>query len=376
MSRFWLKLSAAPAVLAAVSCTVHDGSANDAANKPADKTPATTAAGPGAPAAQPANARDTLASNDKGPAGPAEDKPRPLMQLQVVLDRLGFSPGVVDGKEGMSTRNGLTGFQEANGLKSTGQYDDATKAKLAEFATIPATRLVTIPADFAAGPFVAIPKTPEEKAKLPSMSYETLIEKLAERFHTTEDVLRELNPTVQQLGAGTAIRVPNVGNDTIVEGSVENRTRDGTLRMLGIGTQQPRVEKVMVDKSDSMLRAYDKDGKVVAAFTATMGSARNPLPIGEWTIKGVAFNPNYSFDPSVLSTVRKDQAKAVFPPGPNSPVGVVWIDLSKDHYGIHGTPKPETIGRAQSDGCVRLTNWDAARLALMVHPGIKAVFKQ
>lgn len=330
---------------------------------------------PAAPAATAQAAPDPFASNDTGTAAP-QDKPRPVMQLQVVLDRLGFSPGVVDGKEGMSTRNGLTAFQEARGLKVTGQADEATRAALAEYEKIPATRLVTIPEDFAAGPFVKIPATPEEKAKLEGMNYESLAEKLAERFHTTEAVLKELNPDVAEYKAGQELRVPNVGADQIEPGSVENESQSATLKMLGIGTRQAQAARLMVDESDKMLRVYDEAGKVIAAYTVSTGSKRNPLPIGDWTIQGVAFNPDYSFDPSVLSTVDESKAKQTFPPGPNSPVGVVWIDLSKDHYGLHGTPGPETIGRAQSDGCVRLTNWDAARLALMVKPGTKVTFQK
>ena len=145
--------------------------------------------------------------------------------------------------------------------------------------------------------------------------------------------------------------------------------------MLGVGSVQPKADRIVVSKSKGTLRAYDTSGKLVAMFTATMGSSHDPLPLGNWKILGVAHNPPFHYNPALFWDVSDKASKQLLPPGPNGPVGVVWIDLSKPHYGIHGTAAPETIGRAQSHGCVRLTNWDVARLAQMVNTSTKVEFQ-
>ena len=353
---------------------------------------------------------DAMLSHDplgNAPLDPAQtdDKPRPEMQAQVVLDRLGFTPGVVDGAMGMSTRNALKGFQLANNLKQSGDLDEATKQALGQWSNIPATRVVTIPADFAAGPFYLIPKDPQDKAKMPGLGYQSLDEKLAERFHTTVAVLKELNSTgvsptagasptstpspaatasgavfAPQPGppsffrAGQQLRVPNVGADRIDPTQVKDGDWLATLTMLGVGSEQPKADKIVVDKSAGTLLAYDAAGKLIAAFTATMGSTHDPLPLGNWKILGVSKNPTFHYNPNLFWDAKATDKKALLPAGPNGPVGVTWIDLSKEHYGIHGTPEPETIGRAESHGCVRLTNWDVARLAQMVSGSTKVSF--
>jgi lipoprotein-anchoring transpeptidase ErfK/SrfK len=358
-----------------------------------------------ADAAEPA---DPMASNDDPAAPPVpEDRPRPLMQAQVVLDRLGFTPGVIDGKMGMSTVNAIKGFQEARGLQISGELDQPTVQALAQWQHIPATRVVTIPPEFANDQFVQIPKEREDQAKLGRMGYASLGEKIAERFHTTEEVLAELNPQlaggatapaaeapvsneatpeasvsneagpkpVLTYRAGMQLRVPNIGADRFDPSAVKDAGWAETLRLLGVGTDQPKAAKIEVDKSDEVLRVLDGQGKLLAQFTATMGSSQFPLPLGTWKIRGVGYNPPWQYDPSLLATADKSDPKLEIPPGPNSPIGVVWIDLSKEHYGIHGTDEPSHIGRAESNGCIRLTNWDAARLAQMVGSGIEAVFK-
>ncbi|MDQ3077448.1 MAG: L,D-transpeptidase family protein [Pseudomonadota bacterium] len=345
-----------------------------------------------------APAADPMASNDQQ-AAPAEDKARPLMQAQVVLDRLGFTPGVVDGKMGLSTVNAIKGFQEAKGMQISGELDEPTRQALAQWNRIPATRVVTIPAEFANQQFTPIPDDRKEQAELDRLGYESLGEKLAERFHTTPEVLAELNPELSggaptaavaqptntasdspptsatPYRAGMQLRVPNVGADRVDASAVKDEKWASTLRMLGVGTAQPTAAKVVVDKSDQVLRVLDAQGKLIAQFTATMGSTQFPLPIGTWKIQGNAYNPTWQYDPELLVGADKSDPKLIIPPGPNNPVGVVWMDLSKEHYGIHGTSEPSTIGRAQSSGCIRLTNWDAARLAQMLKPGIEAVFK-
>jgi lipoprotein-anchoring transpeptidase ErfK/SrfK len=337
----------------------------------------------------------------------ADSEPRPIMQAQVVLERLGFGAGVIDGREGLSTTNALNAFQEANGLTVSGEFDEATRQALSRWSNIPATRVVTIPEEWGRVAYQPVPEDPAAQARMQHLGYGSLDEALAERFHTTVEVLRQLNPGGRPAGApgaqtaaaspsavaspspagsaspapapifraGQQIRVPNVGADRIDAASVENKGWLRTLASLGIGTQQPEVTRLVVDKSGGWLKAYDEADKLVAAFTVTTGSEHDPLPLGDWDVKGVAYNPPFAFDPDLFWDVPDSEEEQKLPPGPNGPVGVVWIDLSKEHYGIHGTPAPESIGRAQSHGCVRLTNWDAARLAEMVSGSTEVLFQ-
>lgn len=361
-------------------------------------------AAPAAPADD--NLADSMASRDPAQGERvvpeiADSQERPVMQAQVVLGRQGFGPGVVDGAMGMSTQNALRGFQEAHGLDVTGQLDEPTRRALAQWENIPATRVVRIPEGWADLTFTPIPEDPAAQAEMERLGYESLAEKLAERFHTTVEVLAALNPGGKPAGsaatptgaattgtpaaagreppamfrAGQLIRVPNVGADRIVPGAIENPDWQRTLQMLGVGSEQPEVARIVVSKSEGTLRAYDAEDELVALFTVTSGSEHDPLPLGNWGVKGVAFNPPFIYDPSLFWDVPDSEEEQHLPPGPNSPVGVVWIDLTKEHYGIHGTSEPQTIGRAQSHGCVRLTNWDAARLAEMVTGATKVLFE-
>ncbi len=386
---------ALPIVLSLAACQNQDNGAQDARAGGQTQAPAPASVA----------AADPLVAHDNAPA--TQDLPdseaRPLMQAQVALDRLGFTPGVVDGKTGLSTRNAIAGFQEANDLAVTGKLDAPTLAALAQYQAIPATRVVTIPDEFAAGPFVKITKDPQEQAKLPTLGYETLDEKLAERFHTTVATLKLLNPGGVPVGApaappaspspaasaptdpaapplsmfhaGQQLRVPNVGADAIQPGSVSDPAWLATLAMLGVSSEQPKAARIVVSKAKGTLKAYDDAGKLVAVYTATMGSQHDPLPLGDWGINGIDRNPKFAYNPALFWDAKPGSDKAMLPAGPNGPVGVVWIDLTKPHYGIHGTPKPETIGRAESHGCVRLTNWDAARLAQMVSVKTKVHFE-
>jgi len=351
----------------------------------------------------------------------ADSEPREQMQLQVVLDQLGFGPGVIDGKDGISTANALKGFQEANSLTVTGELDAATERALERWREVPATRVVRIPESWGEIDYRQVPEEPEDQAAMEHLGYESLDEKLAERFHTTIAVLEELNPGGRPAGSapdGTAsgaagdvaegapaypprtratptplpsasagveqavfrpgqlVRVPNVGfGKAAASTGGDDRDWSRTLASLGVAGEQPEVAEVVVDKSEGWLKGYDEGGKLVAMFTVTSGSGHDPLPLGEWKILGVSKNPPFHYNPDLFWDAEADDEKAKLPPGPNGPVGVVWIDLSKEHYGIHGTPAPETIGRAQSHGCVRLTNWDAARLAGMVSRSTRVVFQ-
>lgn len=355
------------------------------------------------------NGADEMASRDSGSGTAATDdlpdsEDRHIMQAQVVLERLGFSSGVMDGKQGSSLANAIEGFQESRNLPVTGELDEATTQALSRWDNIPATRVVTIPESWGEADFTEVPDGAAQQAQMKRLGYESMAEKLAERFHTTPEVLARLNPGAQPATSGdlespiaarspspsgTAVRgegkpvyspgqqvrVPNVGADRIVTSQVDNKDWLATLRSLGVGTDQPEATRILVDESEGWLKAYDDEDRLVAIFTVTTGSRNDPLPVGNWEVKGVAYNPPFAYDPELFWDVPDTDDKQQLPPGPNSPVGVVWIDLTKEHYGIHGTPAPESIGRAQSHGCVRLTNWDAARLAQMVGPGTKVVFR-
>jgi lipoprotein-anchoring transpeptidase ErfK/SrfK len=177
------------------------------------------------------------------------------------------------------------------------------------------------------------------------MNYSSPVEALAEKFHSSQTLLRALNPGVN-FAAGQKIVVPNV-----------------LVMPLG------RAARLEVRKGESSVRAYDDQGKLMAFYVATAGSTHDPLPLGNWKVNGVARNPKFHYNPKLFWDASDKDAKATLPPGPNNPVGLVWIDLSYEHTGIHGTSEPSRVGHAFSHGCIRLTNWDAVELAGMVRPG-------
>lgn len=308
---------------------------------------------------------------------PADQAPPPaILAVEVALDRLGFSSGVIDGKSTRFDKLALRGFQEANGLSQTGELDEPTKAAVGKAMEGAPTRVVRIPAAFAKGPFQPdLPKSAAGQAKYEHLGYRNLMEALAERFHTTPELLRALNGPTTKIGAGAVIRVPNVGEvdpATLVE---DERGWNKTLVTLGVSPRQPQAARIVVDKSEGALRAYDEEGRLLLVAPATMGSEHDPLPIGNWTIQGVSRNPDFQYNPELFWDVSDSKKSEILQPGPNGPVGVAWLDLSKPHYGIHGTAEPASIGISESHGCVRLTNWDAARLAQMVKPGVRVVFQ-
>jgi lipoprotein-anchoring transpeptidase ErfK/SrfK len=307
--------------------------------------------------------------------GPQAVDPK-IMQVQVVLDHLGFSPGVADGKGGSSLKRAVMGFQKGNGLPATGEVDTATAAALGKFGATPATAEITLTAADLAGPFVGpIPKKEDAQAKLPSLGYSNPLEMLAERYHTTPATLVALNSPNTPLNPGSKIKVPNVATAGRAYPAQLPEDYKQTLAGLNVDSTQPQADHLVVDKSDKTLSVLDADGKLLAQFPVTTGSKHDPLPIGHWKILGASYNPEFHFNPKLFWDAKKGEKKATLPPGPNGPVGVVWLDLSKPHYGIHGTPEPQNIGRTESHGCIRLANWDAARLSLMVKPGTPAIFQ-
>ena len=302
--------------------------------------------------------------------------------MQVALDRAGFSPGALDGSIGPSTKKALEAYRQANG-------GDPQPAE-------PTTGYEITDAD-AAGPFEPqIPSELPDQAKLATLAYKDAIEMLAERFHTTPAFLKKLNPTAK-FAAREQIVVPNV-EPLVIPAAGQTQTEPAPKpkpaanskpqakpEQKPVGTGGAATDPVAapakpdvvvtVSKAASALTVTDSAGKTLLYAPVTTGSAHDPLPLGEWKVNGVTVNPPFRYNPDLFWDADPSHDKALIKPGPNNPVGLVWIDLSKEHYGIHGSPEPSTIGRTASHGCVRLTNWDAVKLASLVKPGTKVVFK-
>jgi lipoprotein-anchoring transpeptidase ErfK/SrfK len=274
-----------------------------------------------------------------------------VAQLQVVLDRAGASPGVIDGQFGGNVRKALAAYKEITGKTLDIGDPQAIKAAL-EKSGGPAFTTYTITDKDAAGPYVAsIPADYGQKARLERLGYSSVAEMLAERFHMDEDYLKQLNPRADFNRPGTVIKVAAVGKPVTT-----------------------KVARIVADKSREEVYAYDAAGKLVASYPSTIGSTDTPSPSGTVKVERIAFNPTYTYNPKINFKQGKNDHVLTIPPGPNNPVGEVWIALSKPTYGIHGTPEPSKIGKTSSHGCVRLTNWDAEELARLVSPGVWVQF--
>ena len=324
-----------------------------------------------------------------------DDKTRRGLAMQVALDRAGFSPGEIDGAPGTNTDRAMAAYKTARGTTDLG-----------EVYTNPVAIYMISAAD-EAGPFVdAIPEDMVEKSKLPSLSYTSVLELLGERFHASPTLLQRLNPDAKFV-RGEIILVPNV--EPFLAPGLKTAAQQTDVNTAGTGRSQTRLPSgdqaptpdvdsastpgnsspgpraqnstpkgpvtVIVTERTKTLEVQDASGAVMFHAPVTVGSENDPLPIGEWKVNGVGRNPVFNYNPNLFWDADASDAKAKIAAGPNNPVGVVWIDLSKEHYGIHGTPEPSRIGYTESHGCIRLTNWEAMRVAALVAPGTKVTLR-
>jgi lipoprotein-anchoring transpeptidase ErfK/SrfK len=297
-----------------------------------------------------------VASAQKKPAAAVDT--RQMLAVQVALDRAGFSPGEIDGRGGPKTRLALSQFQKSASLQPTGVVNEETLTALRAPAE-PILSYTVAPQDVD-GPFIgSMPKDMMESAKLPALTYTTALEALAEKFHASPTLLQSLNPGAKW-AAGEVIKVPDVEPFELPTKAVKGAA--GAIEVVISGATKSLVVK-------------DAAGKILMHAPVTTGSSKDPLPIGDWKVTGVAWNPPFNYNPDLFWDADPAHAKAKIPAGPNNPVGVVWVDINKPHFGLHGTPEPSTIGRSESHGCIRLTNWDATKLGRLVSPGTKVTIQ-
>ncbi|MDF1609744.1 L,D-transpeptidase [Hoeflea sp. YIM 152468] len=271
------------------------------------------------------------------------------VRVQILLDRAGASPGVIDGYSGENLEKAIRGFEEVNKLPVDGKIDALLWDTLQAMGN-DVIVAYTITDDDLSGLSAKLPDDYAELAKLDQIGFTSVQEKLAERFHMDMQFLADLNPGMA-FSAGETIAVADPGTDN-----------------------EAQVASLVADKSDARLLAYDATGTLIAIYPVTIGSASTPSPTGSHSVTAVAIDPTYSYNPENFVQGNNKQPLTL-PPGPNGPVGNVWIDLSEPTYGIHGTPHPSRIDKTSSHGCVRMTNWDAGELAHMVSEGVVVEFR-
>jgi lipoprotein-anchoring transpeptidase ErfK/SrfK len=287
-----------------------------------------------------------------------------VAKIQILLNQARFSPGIIDGRWGKNTEKAVYWFQSANGLPATGEVDRATLDVLTRRARAEQVRNHRLSERDVEGPFVMVPEDIYARAELDCLCYQSLREKLGEVFHSSPELLEQLNPGVDldALSAGDFLQVPAV-----------ERFRIGELPE-GRYTEGGDVSRIVISVGGHYLHALDQAGNILYHFPSTLGADYSPSPAGEYVVESITFHPDWHYQPDLLPHVDSADDDAIIPAGPNNDVGIVWMALSKPHYGIHGTKAPETIGYATSAGCVRLTNWDAAFLARRVPEGVTVEF--
>ncbi|NTZ42464.1 L,D-transpeptidase family protein [Altererythrobacter sp. SALINAS58] len=273
-----------------------------------------------------------------------------MIAVQTMLDRSRHSPGVVDGYNGENTRRAISAYRRANGIGSGGSIDGDLLRSLLETQGGDVFQTYTITSDDLNRSFTDVPADFEAKAELDSLGYESAQEMLAERFHMDADFLAAMNPGVDFSRAGQTINVIAKGDETL----------------------NADVARIEVRKNENSVVAMNSAGEMVASYPATIGSGEFPSPSGNMTVAAIAPAPKYYFSPE--GREWGPDRKLTIAAGPNNPVGGTWIDLSKEGYGIHGSPDPKMVGKRNSHGCVRLTNWDAEELAKAVSQGVTVVF--
>ncbi len=299
-------------------------------------------------------------------------------RLQVFLDRAEFAPGKIDGRYGQFTVKALALYRQSHGESSTAPLekpDGAPDVSGLDLASVNPLFLSYTVTDADLQNIGKVPDAVAEQAKLKALLYQTALEAIAEKFHTDVDFLDELNPgKTTTIKAGDTLSVPNVEPFDLT--TVKNLTPGSELAANDLEDKPGAVEKlavsktsVKIDSKSSMLTVHE-NGKLIAAYPVTIGSEQTESPVGDWKVRGVAKMPNFRHDKSMLNKGERSENFHMLPPGPNNPVGVIWIALNKKGIGLHGTSDPDSIGRSVSHGCVRLANWDVIRLAGKVKAGV------
>lgn len=292
-----------------------------------------------------------------------------VVRAQVLLDRLRFSPGPIDGKTGENFVKALDAYARAHGATPEGRLTPDLWGKLVGTHGGPVLISYRIAESDLAGPFIGkLPAEFEDMAALDRLGYTSPKEAFAERFHMAPALLEALNPGADFDKAGETITVAFVRPEPD-RAAISNRNavpdKGGTAR----------VVRIEIDKSGRALSAYDAQDRLVAFYPASIGSDEKPAPSGRFEIRAIARDPTYTYNPDYKFKGVKAKKKLEIAAGPNNPVGVVWLDLTAESYGIHGTPEPERVGKTSSHGCIRLTNWDVKDLASLAGKGTVVLFR-